>query len=224
MPRRSAGRALPDRSKRGIQVVPLADAVERNHELIAEVLAGVGAKRAGVRFGASKALRILSERVPELIYPHFDFFAALLSHDNQILQWNATLTLANLARVDREGKIEAILDRYLDLISGPNLISAANAIRGAAIIGAAQPHLVKRIVTRIMRVERTEYATPECRNVAIGHALKALEELADLLPDRRAVRLFAARQLGNRRPATSAKARKFLKRQTTQRQSAKSAR
>ena len=195
-------------------MAPLADAVERNHELIAEVLAGVGAKRAGVRFGASKALRILSERVPELIYPHFDFFAALLDHDNHILQWNATLTLANLACVDREGKIEAILDRYLDLIAGPNLISAANAIRGAAIIGVAQPHLVKRIVTRIMRVERANYATPECRNVAIGHALKALEQLVDLLPDRRTVRLFAARQLGNRRPATSAKARKFLKRQT----------
>ena len=213
MPRRSAGPARPVRSKRGTQVAPLADAVERNHELIAEVLAGVGARRAGVRLGASKALRILSERVPDLIYPHFDFFTALLSHDNRILQWNATLTLANLARVDREGKIEAILERYLDLISGPNLISAANAIRGAAIVGLAQPHLAKRIVSRIMRVDRAHYATPECRNVAIAHALKALEQLVDLVPDRRAVRLFAARQLGNRRPATSAKARKFLKRQ-----------
>ena len=71
--------------------------------------------------------------------------------------------------------------------------------------------LVKRIVPRIMRVERAEYATPECRNVAIGHALRALEELVRLLPDRRGVRLFAARQLGNPRAATSAKARKFLK-------------
>lgn len=189
----------------------MADAVEHNHELIEEVLAGIGAKRAGVKFGASKALRIMSERLPELLYRHFDFFAAMLDHDNQILKWNATLTLANLARVDRAGKIEAILDRYLDLISGPNMITAANAIRGAAIIGLAKPHLVRRILLRIMRVERVEYATPECRNVAIGHALRALEQLADLLPDRRVLRLFAARQLGNPRPATSAKARRFLK-------------
>ena len=110
-----------------------------------------------------------------------------------------------------ESRIEAILDRYLDLTSGPNLITAANAMRGAAIIGVAKPHLVKRIVTRIMRVERAEYATPQCRNVAIGHALRALEELVLLLPDRRGVRLFAARQLGNPRAATSTKARKFLK-------------
>jgi hypothetical protein len=185
--------------------------VERNHELIAGVLEGIGAKRAGVRLGASKALRILSERVPELLYPHFDFFAAMLGHDNHILQWNATITLANMARVDREGKIESVLNRYLDLIAGSNMITAANAMRGAAIIGAAKPHLVKRIVPRIMRVERAEYATPECRNVAIGHALLALEELVRLLPDRRGVRLFAARQLGNPRAATSAKARRFLK-------------
>lgn len=196
---------------RGTQVAPLADAVEHNHELIDEVLAGVGAKQAGVKFGASKALRILSERAPELLYRHFDFFAAMLGHENHILKWNATLTLANLARVDREAKIEGILDRYLDLISGPNMITAANAMRGAAIIGVAKPHLVTRIVARIMRVERAEYAKPECRNVAIGHALRALAELVGLLPNRRPVRLFAARQLGNPRAATSTKARQFLK-------------
>ena len=211
MPQRLAGSARPERSKRGLPVVPLVDAVEHNSELIEEVQAGINAKRAGVKFGASKALRILSERVPEALYPHFDLFAAMLSHDNQILKWNATLTLANLAPVDREGKIEAILDRYLDLITGPNMITAANAIRGAAIIGVAKPHLVRRILLRIMRVEHAEYATPECRNVVIGHALRALEPLADLLPDRRVLRLFAARQLGNPRPATSAKARNFLK-------------
>lgn len=189
----------------------MPDAVERNHELILEVLAGLSAARAATKLGASKALRILSERSPELLYPHFDSFTALLSHDNHILKWNATLTLANLARVDRESRIEGILDPYLDLMVGPNMITAANAMRGAAIIGAAKPHLVKHIVSRIMRVERAKYATPECRNVAIGHALRALEDLNPLLADRRKVRLFAARQLGNPRTATSAKARKFLK-------------
>ena len=62
-----------------------------------------------------------------------------------------------------------------------------------------------------MRVERAEYAMPECRNVAIGHALRVLEELVRLLPDRRGVRLFAACQLGNPRAATSTRARRFLK-------------
>jgi hypothetical protein len=211
MPQRSAGSARPERSKRGKKVAPLADSLEHNTELIGEVVAGIGAKRAAVKLGASKALRIMSGQLPELLYPHFDFFAAMLDNGNNILKWNATLTLANLAQVDREGRIESILDRYLAPITGPNMITAANAIRGAAIIGLAKPHLARRILLRIMRVERAKYATPECRNVAIGHALRAIEKLAGLLPDQRMLRLFAARQLGNPRPATSAKARKFLK-------------
>lgn len=211
MPKRSVRSARPKGPKRAPRIAPLAGSVERDHGLIGEVLAGIGAKRAGVRFGASKALRILSDRIPELLYPHFDFFAAMLAHDNQILKWNATITLANLARVDRESRIEAILDRYLDLISGSSMITAANAMRGAAIIGLAKPHLAPRIVTRILRVERNKYATTECRNIAIGHALRALEELAGLLPDQRSARLFAARQLDNPRAATSSRARRFLK-------------
>jgi hypothetical protein len=211
MPQRSVRSARPKRPQRSPRVAQLADSVERDHELIQEVLAEMNAKRAGVRFGASKALRILSARIPELLYPHFDFFAEMLTHGNQILKWNATITLANLARVDRESRIEGILDRYLDLISGPGMITAANAMRGAAIISLAKPHLADRIVTRIMHVEREEYATSECRNIAIGHALCALEELAGLLPDQRSARLFAARQLGNPRAATSSKARRFLK-------------
>jgi hypothetical protein len=212
MPHTLAWSTRPGRSTRVPRVAPSAGSPEHNQELIVQILAGVDAKRGGVRLGASKALRAISEGEPELLYPHFDFFVGLLGHDNHILQSNATLTLANLARVDRDEKLETILDRYLDLIAGSNMITAANAIRGAAIIARAKPHLLDRIVTRIMLVERAEYATPECRNVAVGHALRALAELAVLLPDPRRVRLFAARQLGNPRPATSAKARKFLKR------------
>jgi hypothetical protein len=210
MPQRSGRSARPNRPQRDPRVAPSADVAERNNELSEEVLAGLDAKRAGVKFGASKALRILSDLVPEALYPHFDSFAAMLDHENQILKWNAMLTLASLARVDRHGKIEAILDRYLEPISGPDMITAANAIRGAVVIALAKPHLVRRILLRIMRVEHAEYSTPECRNVAIGHALRALGLLADLLPDRHMLRLFAARHVANPRPATSAKARQFL--------------
>jgi hypothetical protein len=61
-----------------------------------------------------------------------------------------------------------------------------------------------------MGVENAVYATPECRNVAVGHAVEALAVLAPKTTDARTIRLFVARQLGNPRPATSAKARRFL--------------
>jgi len=211
MPSKSV-RAVPRKpSKTTSAKIPLADAVERNHELINDVITGVGSTRSAVKLGSSKLLRSLSERMPELLYPHFDFFTALLEQENQILRWNAILTLANLARVDTQSRIERVLDRYLEPIHGPNLITAANTIRGAALIGLAIPALVPRIAPAIMSVENAVYASPECRNVAVGHAVEALAVLAPKAADARPIRLFAARQLGNPRPATSAKARRFLK-------------
>lgn len=179
-------------------------------DLIGEMIAGIGAKQARVRLGASKALQNLSCQSPQLLYPHFDFFAALLGHANQVLKWNALTTLANLAPVDSEGKLDSILSSYLSPIAGPNMITAAHAIRGGAIIGSAKPHLAQRIAREILCVEGAVYATAECRNIAIGHALQAFGVLCRVLPNNRAIRAFARRQRGNPRAATAAKARKFL--------------
>ena len=207
MPTKSVRTVPRQQSKTTSAKIPLADAVERNHELIGDVMAGLGSTRGAVKLGSSKALRLLSERMPELLYPHFDLFTALLEQKNQILKWNAILTLANLAREDNQSRIERILDRYLEPVHGPDMITAANTIRGAAVIGSAIPDLLPRIVPAIMDVENAVYATPECRNVALGHAVEALAVLAPKTTDTRPIRLFAARQLGNPRPATSAKAR-----------------
>ena len=180
-------------------------------DLIAGMLAGLESPRAGIRFGASKALRNLSGESPELVYPHFERIARQLAQSNQILLWNALLTLANLAVVDREGRIEAILEPYLRLIRGPGLITAANAIRGAAVIGVAKPELAPRIVRSMLGVARVKFPTPECHNVAVGHALTALGELAKVLPHDGAVRRFAERQLDNPRPATRRKAERLAR-------------
>lgn len=173
-----------------------------------------------VRLGASKILRVVSGRAPQSVYPHFDFLVGLLGSQNHILKWNATLTLANLAPVDADGRLDRIMDAYLAPIQGPNMIDAANAIRGAAAIAVAKPHLAPTIAGRILAVEHASYATAECRNVAIGHAIRALDEFFDAVGDKRSVLLFVSRQAGNPRPATRAKAERFLRKWGGQAQAA----
>lgn len=89
---------------------------------------------------------------------------------------------------------------------------AATAIRGAAVIASAKPYLADRIARQILKVESVSYATPECRNVAIGHAIQALDQFFPAIKDKRLVQSFMARQMNNRRPATRSKASKFSKR------------
>jgi hypothetical protein len=134
-----------------------------------------------------------------------------LNGENHILKWNAMLTLANLARCDGEKKLDQIMDAYLGLISGPVMVDAANAISGGAIIGRAKPYLADKIARCILGVEHASFATPECRNVAIGHAINALEKLSPLILDKRAIEAFVRRQMSNPRAATRDKAQKFCK-------------
>jgi hypothetical protein len=176
---------------------------------VTELLHHLDSSQARLKLAASKALRDLSARSPGRVYPHFDVFAGLLGHDHSILRWNAILTLAYLAPADHEGRLDHLLDAYLAPMRGPVMITAANTIKGAALIARARPHLAPRIVAALLGVSKASYLTPECRNVAIGHALTAFAQIAPALDDLRPVRAFARRQRGNPRPATAAKAKRL---------------
>jgi len=189
----------------------LARKVIRNPRLFQEVAEGLKTDKPRVKYGCAKALRLISEQRPDLLYPHFDFFAGLLDHENKILQWDAAFVLSHLARVDDDDKFPAIFARYFSAIPGPGLITAATAIQGGARIAQAKPHLADRIAAEVLKVARARYRTPECRNVAIGHAIHALGDLLPLLRHPAPVIQFVRRQTRNPRPVTRKKAEHFLK-------------
>jgi hypothetical protein len=182
-----------------------------NPERIAWLLSGLESVDPPVKFGCAKALRLVAEREPRLVYPHFDFFVRQLDSPNSVLRWNAAATLARLGPADRQNKLEAILEKYLSVIDGPEMIAAATAIQGAPAIARAKPRLAGALVRAILRVSAARYKTDECRNVAIGHALKALAEIGNAPDERAAVLAFAKAQLENPRPATRKKAEAFLR-------------
>lgn len=184
----------------------------RNPQVLGELIEGLSAEGARIKFGCAKALRRIAEQRPELLYPHFDFFVGLLDSENKILQWEAAFVLSCLAAVDPEGRFEAIFDKYFSPIAGPVMITAANVIGGGARVAQVKPHLADRIAAELLKVSRARYQSAECRNVAIGHAILAFDEIFDLLDNPGPARRFVRRQIHNSRPATRRKAEQFLKR------------
>ena len=194
-----------------LQPARLAGRAIRNPRLLSEIAEGLEADKPRVKYGCAKALRLVSEQRPDLLYPHFDFFVRLLDHENKILQWDAAFVLSHLARVDDEDKFAAVVNQYFSPIVGPVMITAANVIRGGARIAQDKPHLADRVAAEVLRVAKARYRTSECRNVAIGHAILALSDLLPLLRHRLPVIQFVRRQIRNRRLATRKKAVHFLK-------------
>ena len=190
----------------------LAELVIVEPGLLPQLLEGLGIPKAPVKFGCEKALRLLSERVPQLLYPHYDFFVEMLDNENSFLRWGAIHTIGNLAASDAENRFDAIFDKYFSPIPGPALIPAANAIGGAAKIAAARLELAERITAELLKVEKAVYQTPECRNVALGQAIDALNTFFDKIEDKGAVLAIVKRQLSNTRNATRKRAERFIKR------------
>ena len=189
----------------------LARQAVKEPRLIAAIIDGLGADKPRIKYGCSKALRLMSELRPDLLYPQFDFFVRLLDHGNKIMQWEGVIVLSHLVRADVDDKFPAIFAKYFSPIRGPVMITAANVIQGGARIAEARPAMADRIGDEILKVSTARYQTSECRNVAIGHAIVALGALLPLLHRPAAAVRFVRRQLRNSRPATRKKAERFLR-------------
>jgi hypothetical protein len=189
----------------------LADRAVQSPELLSELFEGLNVDKAAVRYGCEKILRLISETKPSVLYPHIDIFLHLLDSENNILKWGAIQVVGNLATVDSEGKIDRILEKFLSPIRGPVMITAGNTLIGAAKIVCAKPALAGKIVREMLKVEQANYKTPECRNIAIGHAINALDLCWMQIPDKQLVVEFIQRQLNNSRNATKQKAETALK-------------
>ncbi|MBL1218919.1 MAG: hypothetical protein D8M59_15675 [Planctomycetes bacterium] len=163
----------------------------------------MGGPKGSDRFAAGKALVATAERDATRVYPHFDEIAMLLDSDSKVITWNAMQLIGHMAAVDSSKKVDALLDAYLGRICGGSLITAANAMQGAARIAQARPDLADRIITAVLPVEKTEYEKPECRNVAIGQALEVFRDIGDAAMTRPDVKRFIKRQRANTRPSVA---------------------
>ena len=164
----------------------------------------------GDRFAAGKELCLTAEKDPSRIYPHFDNIADLLASKSKVVTWNTMRLIALMSTVDTDRKIDALLDQYLAFVRGDNLISAANVINGAGEIARARPDLLDKIIPAILGVSRANYKTPECRNVAIGHALDTFAAIGPAACRRPDVTQFIKRQRKNPRAAVAKRAAEMV--------------
>lgn len=190
----------------------MASVATAKKPLVNDLIQALDSPVARERFSAAKALRMLSEAEPQTLYSYFDVLAKGLDSQNSFLRWDATRTLANLASEDRQQKLDALLDRLLESIPGPQMIGAATAIAAAANVALAKPYLADRIAAAILEVRTAKYQTAECHHIAVGHAIESLGRFLQLVQDRRPVIRFVRAQIENPRAATRRKAETFLRR------------
>jgi len=191
----------------------LLQKVEKDFSLLPVVLKGTSSPKATVRYGCAKVLMDMSEKYPEILYPYIDNFIVLLKSKYRILTWNAIAIIANLTRVDRDRKFDAIFDQYYGFLNDEYMVTVANVVGNSAKIALARPHLVQRITSELLKVENiklTPHLTAECKRVIIEHAVKSLDVFFEKIEAKELVLSFVRKQLCSTRTSLRKEAQSFL--------------
>jgi hypothetical protein len=189
----------------------IAEKVIEDTNFLPELISGLQASEAKIKYGSNKVLIIISEKNPAVLYPKLDFFISQLDNENNFLKWGAIEIIANLCRVDSAHHFENIFAKYISPIQGHHMITAANTIKAANKIAGIKHNLAEKIAQEIISVENADYETTECNNIVIGQAIATLNNLFPQLKSKKPVFEFVQRQLKNKRPATRKKAETFIR-------------
>ena len=187
---------------------------EQNSDLLPILLKGVSSSKAAVRYGCAKVLMDLSEKYPEKLYPYMDSFIEILDSKYRILTWNAMAIIANLAKVDKDQKFDAIFDKYYSFLNDEYMVTVANVVGNSSKIALAKPHLVQKITNELLKVENisvTPHLTEECKRVIAETAIKSLDMFFDKIEAKAKVISFAKRHLDSPRRTLRTEAENFLK-------------
>ena len=167
-------------------------------------------KTAKIKYASTKKAIAISKDNPAELYPDFDFFVELLNNENQIIKWTAIQVIGNLSKVDEKKKVDKLLPRLINFLDCGKMITANNTIVALSEIALNKPEYQEMIFKELIKVEHYNYDTLECRNVALGKVILALDKFKNKIKDRKDILEFLERQTNNTRASVKKRAIKLL--------------
>lgn len=107
-------------------------------------------------YAALQALEAWSEE-SDLVYAYLDRFTAMLESTNSYVRNRGLLLLGKNARWDREGKLDAVLDRMLEYLADPKPITVRQCLKALDGLVQGRPDLAFRVQARLEAVDCTRY-------------------------------------------------------------------
>jgi hypothetical protein len=175
-----------------------------------ELLDGLLSKNCAVRYKNFKAVYVISEDHPEVLYPKWDFFQNMLNSENNTFRFYAIHVLANLARIDKEDRINRIFETFYSILDGDALVPACHVAYVSGKIAVAKPELADRITTRLLNLDKGAY---KHRELVQANALKAFSEYFSKITDKERIVTLAKELKKNKSTKAKKVATEFLKKQ-----------
>ncbi len=186
--------------------------VLKDRELRDWLVDGSFAKNETLRYNCVRVLFRTLEREPQLFYPYWDRFAAMVVSPNGFHRSAAAQAVAHLAAVDAECRLDGLLRTYLRLMDDPKVMVTHYFIETLDRIYLARPEFQNKIIATLLSLDQTHHL-PQRRDLLKADVLAVLGRLYEVLPqmDRKKALAFAHDSLEGDSSKTRKAAKDFIK-------------
>ncbi len=192
-----------------IQADKIVKRMIEKKENLSNLLTAIKAKDDSIRYPNAIALEILSEEYPEMIYPHWDFFAELLQSMNAYHKSIAISIISNLTTVDKQNKFEDIFEQFYKLLDDKSVIVSRKLAMYSGRIVKSKHSLRHKITTILLNINETQH-NPSRKDLIKGDIIESFNEYFEDIKEKEKIIKFVRSQLGSSSPSTVKKAKKFL--------------
>ncbi|HUS70144.1 MAG TPA: hypothetical protein VM075_05115 [Anaerolineae bacterium] len=201
---------LPDLNSRDVDLESLAQQAREDQEFLSELVEALSDKQERVGYNCLRALLLVADERPELLYPHWHVFVKLLASENTYFKLRGVNLIAAIIGADTENRFEQIFDRYYDLLDDKSVITASYIAGNSGKIARAKPGLQSRITRRLLSIDETHHP-PERRDLIKGFAVEAFGQYLEESDHKAEILEFVTAQLESESPKTRKLAKSFLK-------------
>ena len=164
-----------------------------------------------IKYGFAKELLKIGSEKPEQLYEHFDYWAELMTSDNNILKWTAIDIMGYLSAVDTENRVDVLMQDLIKHLHGGVLITCNHSIFALGLIYQNKPNLKEKILKELIAISQDKFETDECKNIAIGKVLEAIKPFVADIKNSKPVMTFIENATKSERNSTRKRAEQLLK-------------
>ena len=201
---------MPDLNSSDVDLESLAHQAREDQEFLSKLVEGLSDKQERVGYNCLRALLLVADERPELLYPHWHVFVELLASENTYFKLRGVNLIAAIISADTENRFEQIFDQYYDLLDDKSVITASYIAGNSGKIARTKPGLQSRITHRLLSIDETHHP-PERRDLIKGFAVEAFEQYFEESDHKAEILEFVTAQLESKSPKTRKLAKAFLK-------------
>lgn len=196
--------------KKNVDIKRLAKNALIDDELLHELFNGIVSKDNTTRSNSFNALQVINEEKPEFLYPKWDCFQKMLMSRNNYHKYIAISILADLTKVDKENKFEAIFEDYYGILAGDKVMTASYVILNSVKIVVNKPELESKVLDLLLNIDNIHQGRQS--GLLNSYVIEALRKMYPKIKDKERVMKFIKEQLDSSSSSTRDLAACFLDR------------